>query len=155
MKKNIFLLLIFVCFLCPNISIAADYSIEEADQALAGYYKQKIEYEKWKDREIQKSQSDYDSAMAYQKGIMDYEKMLRTRAAMAQISSSLNNALLGVSSQMQQIQALQAQQTSSYTQSGYQLKNYSSTNYHHSLPKSNNGYPILDPYAQRFQHLNK
>ncbi|MDD3149499.1 MAG: hypothetical protein PHV68_01595 [Candidatus Gastranaerophilales bacterium] len=155
MKKNVFILLILLCLLCTSFSVAATFSIEEADQSLAGYYKQQIEYEKWKDQEIQKSQSDYDSAMAYQKGIRDYEKMLRQRAAMAQISSSLNNAMLGISSQMQQIQAVQAQQASSYSQNGYQSKNYSSTNYYNTQSKSSNGYPVLDPYVQRFQNISK
>lgn len=151
--KKIFLLGLILVTISPVM--ASEYIIKEANQSLAGYYKQKIEFEKWKDYQIQNAMSDRDSAKSYDNGIKEYQKALRRQQAMAAFGSALNSAALGLATQSQQMQALQNKQNkqiSSYTkQSSYVPNNYSSTNYYNSIPKSSNGYPILDPYAARFK----
>lgn len=151
--RKIFLLILIIMTITP--AIASEYIVKEADQSLAGYYKQKTEFEKWKDNQLQNAISDRDSAKAYEEGIKEYQKALKRQQAMAAFGAALNNAALGVATQAQQMQALQYQQSkqiSNYTkQVNYVPKNYSSTNYYNNIPKSNNGYPILDPYAARFK----
>lgn len=140
MKKNIFILTSIVLML-STLSVKAEqtlkgsvqqgnYYIKEADQSLAGYYKQQINYQKWKDIEIQKSKSDLDSGLAFQEGIKNYEKALKRQQAWVAFFSALAGAANQAAGQYQQMQAAQAQQNAQLREQqrafNQQIQNYQS-----------------------------